>query len=602
MQAVAGLSRRQFLALTGALGASAGLNLANTGGALAAPVVPAGDAPSTLLQTVTQRAKGYRGYRTLTSAPGEPYLARTDLLGRSATNGRARVRRSLFYLGHLSDVHIIDAQSPARVEPLLAQSVATWSGSARPQDTLTTHVLAQMVSGLNLLRNSPLTGAPVAAYFNTGDNADMLADLELEWYIKILDGATIIPNSGAPNIYEGVQAWEETQMIYHPEAPGNDAFGSYGYPRISGLLDAAVSHPVTSEGLQAPWYTVFGNHDALYFGFFPVDSALHSLALGQAKPYEWQALGLNYAQGWAQQLNPLSRAVHNLTTQVGLRSGFNDVTPDDRRALFDQRRFIQAHLDSPASPGPVGHGFTQENIENDTTYWSTTIGSRLRVFGLDTCNSVLGADGAVPQDQFDWLEAGLADARRNNQFVVIMSHHNSLTLENGAQPTIGPSQPLIHADQFIAMLVKYPNMIAWINGHTHVNTIQAHASPDGPGGFWEITTASCIDFPQQQQMIEIVDNRDGTISLFTTVVDHDSHPEWQPGDFSQAGLASLSRELASNDFTADPLMRRGSAASRNTELLLPAPFDVAAIKDAEIEAMHIVARARQEANKTGAQS
>ena len=153
-------------------------------------------------------------------------------------------------------------------------------------------------------------------------------------------------------------------------------------------------------------------------------------------------------------------------------------------------------------------------------------------------------------------------------------------------------QPVIHADEFIAMLHEYPNMVAWINGHTHNNTIQAHPTPDRDGGFWEITTASCIDFPQQQQMIEIVDNRDGTMSLFTTVVDHASPAEWTTDDFSQVGLASLSRELASNDFTEKPLMRRGAPDDRNTELLLPAPFDLSLITDAELEAMQVASRAR----------
>jgi len=45
---------------------------------------------------------------------------------------------------------------------------------------------------------------------------------------------------------------------------------------------------------------------------------------------------------------------------------------------------------------------------------------------------------------------------------------------------------------------------AWVNGHTHVNTITAHRR-EGGGGFWEITTASCIDFPQQQQVVELLD-------------------------------------------------------------------------------------------------
>jgi metallophosphoesterase (TIGR03767 family) len=280
-----------------------------------------------------------------------------------------------------------------------------------------------------------------------------------------------------------------------------------------------------------------------------------------------------------------------ITTNFGFESGFREVTSDSSRALLDRLEFMRAHFDTTAFPGPVGHGFTQNNLDTAQTWWSATIGERLRIFGLDTCNTVLGADGAVPQDQFDWLKAGLADAAQKKQLALVMSHHNSRTLENVAEPAIGPSQPLVHAEAFIAMLHEYPNMIAWINGHTHNNTIQAHPNPGGSGGFWEVTTASCVDYPQQQQMVEIVDNRDGTMSIFTTVVDHASDPVWREGDFSQTGLASLSRQLASNDFTENPMMRRGGDDDRNTELLLPAPFDLSAITEAEIERLQNESRA-----------
>lgn len=594
-----GLSRRRFLQTAAVTAAALGLPMSRVGSAFAAPLAPALSAPSTLLQTIRQRSIGNLEYRTLVPNAGEPYLPRLDILKKSPSPGRAKTRRSLFYLGHLSDVHIIDAQTPARVEPLLAQSVATWNGSARPQDTMTVNVLSEMVTSLNALRVSPVTGAPVAAFLNTGDNADMYSNLELQWYIKILDGGSVTPNSGAPKVYEGMQSWLDTEMIYHPEQPGGDAYGKYGFPQIPGLLDAVVSQTVTSPGLDAPWYTVFGNHDQLYFGFFPIDSALRALAVGQKKPYEWQALVSNYLAGWAQQANPLSRFTHMLTTNFGIQSGFRDVTADGARSLFTHQEFMQAHFNTTPFPGPVGHGFTQHNLETNETWWSTTIGNNLRIFGLDTCNSVLGADGAVPQNQFDWLKAGLADAAQKKQLAIVMSHHNSLTLENGAQPAFGPSQPLVHTDEFIAMLQEFPNMVAWINGHTHNNTIQAHPRQGG-GGFWEITTASCIDFPQQQQMVEIVDNRDGTMSIFTTVIDHAAPPVWRDGDFSQTGLASLSRQLASNDFTEKPLIRRGSPDDRNTELLMPAPFDLSAITDAEVERLQGESRARFLRREVGA--
>ena len=85
----------------------------------------------------------------------------------------------------------------------------------------------------------------------------------------------------------------------------------------------------------------------------------------------------------------------------------------------------------------------------------------------------------------------------------MLSHHNSLTLENTAHNVFDPGETLIHGEEFVDMLLQYPNLVAWLNGHTHINTIQAHPKKGGVGGFWEITTASCIDYPQQAQVVEL---------------------------------------------------------------------------------------------------
>ncbi len=595
---MAGLSRRGFLASTGALAATWGLAPQTLGAALAAPATPA-DVPTTLLQTMRKRTVGTKQYRTLVTAPGEPYIPRFDLLGKVAASGRANTRRSLAYLGHMTDIHVQDAQSPARLDPLQAVSESVFAGAMRPQDTLTVDVQAQMIAAMNAARFSPLTGAPMAAVFNTGDSADWHSTLELRWYIDVMDGVEVTPNSGAAGVYEGPQVWPEATYGYHPDDPTNDRFGPYGFPTIPGMLQAAVSHTVQSEGLLAPWYAVYGNHDTLYYGSLPIDSALSSLAIGSRKPALAAGLMENYLQGYSSDSSILGRLEHVVTTQFGAPTGFRDVTPDSGRKFFDQLQFMQEHFTTQTNPGPIGHGFTQQNLDTGQTYWAADVGPNLRLFGLDTCNQVMGADGAVPQDQFDWLQAGLAEAKDQNKMAIVLSHHNSKTLENTAVAAVGDSQPLIHTEQFIDMLLQYPNLIAWSNGHTHINTIVAHPRDDGSGGFWEITTASCVDYPQQQQLIEIMDNRDGTLSIFATTLDHLSPAAWKEGDFSQEGFASLSRELAANDWIALPNLRLGSPLDRNVELLLPAPFDLSTITDAALEKETMARKARLVANRAG---
>jgi metallophosphoesterase (TIGR03767 family) len=591
-----GLSRRAFLATVAGLSAAWAIPKQALGSVLAAPAT-LGDGTSTLQRAIAIGPEVNKRYRHLLTRDGEPHFARLDLLGQIPDPAREGRRRSILYVGHLSDMHLIDAQSPARLEPLAGQDHSLWAGAFRPQDTLTTHVAAAMVTSITDLRISQVTGAPLAAAFVTGDTADMLSDLETRWYIDLLDGVPVTPNSGAVGVYEGVQAWPEAHYAYHPDNPSLDWFGAYGFPSVPGLLEAAVSQEVDGGGLPVPWYGVYGNHDVTFLGTLGVPASLRALAVGDRKFFDWTALGLDYVQGWSAETSALGRMVHAVTTNLGIHYGSKPVTADPARKLLQQQDFMRAHFDTTPNPGPVGHGFTQANLDTGQTYWAADIGPFVRGFGLDTCNQIAGPDGAVPEVQFEWLKAGLDQAEAEGKLVMIFSHHNSFTLENDAALATEP-QRLVHAEEFVAMLLEHPNVVAWANGHTHINTITAHRRASGPGGFWEITTASCVDYPQQQQVIEIVDNRDGTLSLFTTALDHASPAEWN-GDLSPTGLASLSRQFSANDWVENPTLRIGSAMDRNCELLMPAPFDMAVITDAALESAQATDRARLMAWEAG---
>lgn len=594
---MAALSRREFIATTGALAGAFMLPQDLLAQALAAPQTPS-QIPTTLQQTIRLGQQTGPNFYQLTTAPGEPYLPRIDVTGKEPDPARTKSRRSLAYLGHFSDIHLIDAQTPGRLEPLIAVAAA-FIDASRPQDTMTVQVLSQMVTAMSAARRSPLTGAPMTAAINTGDSADSMNQLELEWCIDTLDGATIVPNSGAIGQYQGVQVWPEADYVFHPYDPDINDYGTRGYPFLPDVLTAAVDQKVVSPGLPVPWYTTYGNHDTLFMGNIQVEGGLQAWAIGDKKNAEWPETTNMLVNWWATNGSMFQQMINVIRQKFTFTKGLYTVTPNPERKLFDQIGFMKAHLDSPAVPGPVGHGFTQANVDNLQTYWKADLTPWLRIYGIDTCNQVTGADGAVPQDQFDWLQNELSQLAAENKLGLVCSHHNSVTLENPAQPSTGPTQNLIHADEFVAMLQKYPNMIAWINGHTHMNTITAHPKQGG-GGFWEITTASCVDFPQQQQLIEIVDNRDGTLSIFATTLDHDSPATWTTGDYSQTGLASLSRTLAANAWQFEPLPKLGSHLDRNTELLLPAPFDLSVITDKALEQQQAQDQARLVANEAKA--
>ena len=592
------LSRRSFIAGSAALAATWGISREVMARSLAAPL-RAAEAPSTLLQTIRMSAQPIRNvYRTLVGATGEDFIERLDVLGRAAGASRTTSRRSLYYFAHLSDIHVIDAQTPARMDAIQSIAPDLFTDSCRPQDTLTVHVLASVVDSVVNSQVSSVTGAPLASAISTGDSADNLSHLETRWYIDVLDGKDVLANSGARDQYEGPQVWREATYAYHPDDPANDVYGPRGFPTVPGMLEAAVSRPVISQGLPVPWFTVYGNHDSTFMGTFRPDPGLAAWAVGDRKAVVGEALGVNWLQGYVSDLSLAQTGVNAIRQQLGLLPGVKSVTPDPERRLLERTDFMQAHLESPAVPGPVGHGWTQANVTSGQTWWSADLTPYLRVFGLDTCNLSAGADGAVPEDQFTWLEEELAKCQAENRLAMVCSHHNSLTLENDATPAWGGPR-LVHAEEFIAMLHRYPVLVAWLNGHTHINTITPHVRQGG-GGFWEVTTASCVDYPQQQQLVELVDNRDGTMSIFVIALDHAAPPAWTPGDLSQVGLASLSRELSANAWLNKPALLAGSPLDRNVELLMPTPFELSTISDGVLEAEQMKSRAQALAHGGGA--
>ena len=85
--------------------------------------------------------------------------------------------------------------------------------------------------------------------------------------------------------------------------------------------------------------------------------------------------------------------------------------------------------------------------------------------------------------------------------------------------TGGDLGPRVLGADVLATLLAHDCVIAWVNGHTHTNQVWARTRADGTG-LWEINTASHIDWPQQSRIIEIADNADGTLSIFTTMLDH----------------------------------------------------------------------------------
>ena len=568
----------------GAMGLEARRHIGGRPGLGDDPGIPATDHPQTTLDA-TIRPIGHGRYRRLGWSSGEAHLVRTEL-GAVPPADRVVSRRTLLYFAHHTDGHVCDAQSPARLEG--GESFGWVNPGAdcghRPQETCTAQVLDRLVAATNAVAISPVTGAAMAWCIQTGDNTDNRTEAEVAWWLDILGGGKVTPNTGLEGVYEGVQrsGW---RGAWHPDDPSHDVFGRRGYPRLKGFLDAAVQ-PFDAVGLAVPWLAVFGNHDLLFQGTFGPASGpgLHiellaeMLAGSGRKPVG--SLGLIRSVFYARAVGGDRTRWESWSDEVGTQRVTPD--PDARRAVP-----LDRYLGRILAAGD--HGFTPAHLTDQTAWWSRPEGAAIQLIALDSCNHTTGSEGSIGPRQAAWLEAELqrhhsrwydaagrwVDGDGTDRLILLFSHHNSWTMDNLHDDEFDPGRR-VDGPELVALLRRYPNVVLWANGHSHENKILHHPGVESGAGIWEVDTASGIDFGQQGRTIELVDNGDRTLSFLVTVLDHASPPlvaHRQDGQWSVAELASMSRELAANDDRwIDPIALLGRPEDRNVELVVRAPF------------------------------
>ncbi|MFG2225196.1 TIGR03767 family metallophosphoesterase [Streptomyces sp. NPDC048644] len=571
--AASALDRRAFLAATGAAGAAAGLGLAFGGGdrpAVAATPTPGPapaapvpvDAPAvpgvpytrgtTLAGVATPRGTGYR---RLAEGPAWPRLVRSDLAG--AHRGREDRRTALASFVQFTDLHLVDVQSPLRYEYLRSETASAW----RPQEALSVAGVVSLIERVNALPGGPATGAPLSFVMTTGDNTDNNSRLELDWFLTAMSGGRITPNSGDPRRYEGVQD-SGLPLYWQPDRALRDADKQRGFPHLHGFLDAAI-RTLHSPGLRMPWYSTVGNHDSLPGGCYaPGDPFFTGIATGERKLETLPAD--RAAQVWKavrKGLDPKGADFKALLASQAKKA--RQVTPDERRAPFTRAGYLTAHLDpARTGPGPHGHGYTAAHLEGDRLYYSFRISDDVLGISLDTTDPAGHYTGSIGDGQLAWLKRTLRDNERHaNAHVMVFSHHTGTSMDNTRPDPSRPDERRHTGAELIDLLSAHPSVVAWINGHTHKNEIVPHP------GFWEISTASHIDFPQLARVIELTDNHDGTLSLFTTLIESAAPARTDFADLSQTGLAALYRELSCNTPGARTDLA-GTPADRNVELLL----------------------------------
>ncbi|MDQ6779326.1 MAG: hypothetical protein M3071_24570 [Actinomycetota bacterium] len=405
--------------------------------------------------------------------PGEALVSRTEL-GASAAASSVLAR-----IAHVTDAHVLDASSPARVT-FLDRLGPPFQSTFRPHETLTAQVLAGAVAAIR--------ATTPHVVIQGGDLIDNDQRNELDHALAVLRGGPVHPGSG-PDGYYGVQLAANADPFYY--RPDLDA------PRHPGLLRAAARGFV-SRGLGAPCYPVLGDHDVLVAGEIVPTPLTRSLAIGSRALWELPQ-GLTLPPGARAQAAtspdgpPDPGLVEGFLTQA-LAGPTVKVPADPARAEMAVPDVVAALAGGAGGVGAVG-GVGRLDYTVD-------VGPQVLMIVLDLARRAGGSGGLVVPGQEAWLAAALAGA--GERWVIVVSHQ--------------PLQSSVGGEALLALLDRSPRVVAALYGHIHRNQIIPR--PTHAGGYWLIGTASLIDYPQQARALRLRATAGGGLVLETWMLDH----------------------------------------------------------------------------------
>ena len=471
------------------------------------------------------------GYGAWAFGPGLPVVQRTDLMPAGYRNPQRAPVAKLAHFFTFSDIHITDKEAPNQLIAFQGLERYAYNNTSiySPVMLYTTHVLDAAIQTINALHKSN----PIDFGLSLGDTCNSTQYNELRWYLDVIDGKVITPSSGA-----------------HVGADAID----YQKPYQAAGLDKSI-----------PWYQVMGNHDHFFIGSFPVDAdkslgiresyvSSHVWSVADALVPAFSAFpvlfdmrgfkaGPQYYTGLIDGTTPYGDIVYaGLSTSPAFAKGPPTVAADANRRSLRRSEWVQEFF--ATTSGPVGHGFNlvdkagpYANIPGFTCYsFVPKAEVPFKVIVLDDTQSEddgsndIHGHGYLDAARWAWLQAELAAGQAANQLMIIAAHVPIGVAAIGSEmewwlnenKTPPERRNAVDLKGLVSALQNTPNLLAWIAGHRHLNTVKAFASPDPAKperGFWQVETSSLRDFPQQFRTFEIHLNSDYTVSIITTNVD-----------------------------------------------------------------------------------
>ena len=415
---------------------------------------------------------------------------------------------------HLTDTQLVDDESPAR--NCVFDAAGTTDGAFRPQEGYGCHMLDAAVRAVNALHAS----LPLDFVLTGGDNVDDAQRNEMQWFGKVLNGGPVECDSGADD----------------GDKPG---------------LTFPQKRAFTAAGLNVPWYWVSGNHDVLVTGVYKVDAAERELATGTTP-----VMGARDYR------------------QVGAPVTTEEVPADALRLPLYATEIVAEVKAMADGPGPHLHGLASVAADNPyIQYRATPVANQpVDIIALDSNAHTGGSDGVIYADVFEkQIRPLLEAAQAAGHFAVVVAHHGSGAMGDGGDP-FGTSQlGTMTPEQFRRELSKYPNVLFYLAGHSHVNRITRYQPKDGDvvRPFFEVQTASLADWPSQMRLIELIDADNGFIAAKLTAFDTPAQIGGQPtNELAQEALRLMTMDRASG---WDVNLGEGLLTDRNMLLWIKKP-------------------------------
>ncbi len=425
------------------------------------------------------------GYGNWSYGGGVPSQKRLDIMPSAYSGAGVTKATNLLHFFTMSDIHITDGQSPAQTIyfGLKLNGSETSYSAAIPYST---KIFDAAVQTVNLLHKKNAIDFGLFL----GDAVNNSQYNELRWYIDVIDGKRVNPNS-------------DPKLV--TPARSLSAFNAAG-------LDKTI-----------PWYQVLGNHDHFWSGVTTPNDYIKQTLIGDSilNVGDFDIGGTINDRGLYMGVIDGS-SEYGIVISAGPVANFSaaprvNANPD--RKYVSKTEWTNEFFSTTTKP--VGHGFTQNSALACYTFEPKS-GIPIKVIVLDDtqnedCTPMAGAYASLDQTRYTWLVGELDKGQSEGKLMIVAAHIPIGVLSYMFDPTSAVSQSAL-----IAKLQTYPNLILWVSGHRHLNTVTAFSSTDVTHpeyGFWEVETASLRNFPQQFRLFDIARNSDNTISIFTTNVD-----------------------------------------------------------------------------------